>query len=98
MVDSLVVKTNGHQERRDFAKISTQIGIPDLIEIQRRSYERFLQKEAPPERREEIGLQSAFTSVFPIDDYNETSRIEFIDYSIGQPKYVGYECLDRGMT
>jgi DNA-directed RNA polymerase subunit beta len=98
MGDSLSVKANGNQERRDFAKITTQIGIPDLIEIQKRSYERFLQKEVSPERREEIGLQAAFTSVFPIDDYNETSRIEFIDYSIGQPKYDVYECLDRGMT
>jgi DNA-directed RNA polymerase subunit beta len=87
MVDSLAVRTNGHQLRKDFAKIAIQIGIPDLIEIQKRSYERFLQKETSPERREEMGLQSAFTSVFPIDDYNETSKIEFIDYSIGQPKY-----------
>jgi DNA-directed RNA polymerase subunit beta len=98
MVDSLSVKTNGHGERRDFAKITTQVGIPDLIEIQKRSYERFLQKDVSPERREDIGLQSAFTSVFPIDDYNETSRLEFIDYAIGQPKYDVHECLDRGMT
>ena len=59
MVDSLSVKTNGHRERRDFAKITTQVGIPDLIEIQKRSYERFLQKDVSPERREDIGLQSA---------------------------------------
>jgi DNA-directed RNA polymerase subunit beta len=98
MTESISIKGNGYRERKDFAKISAQIGIPDLIEIQKNSYERFLQKDVAPERREDIGLQAAFTSVFPIDDYNETSRIEFIDYSIGQPKYDVHECLDRGMT
>ena len=98
MTESIIVKSNGIQERKDFGKIDAQTGIPDLIEIQKQSYERFLQKNVAPERREEIGLQAAFTSVFPIDDYNGTSRIEFIDYSIGHPKYDVFECLDRGMT
>ncbi len=84
--------------RRDFSKIRTQIGIPDLIEIQKQSYERFLQMETAPDRREDIGFQAAFTSVFPISDYNEASMIEFIDYAIGTPKYEVRECLERGMT
>ncbi|MBI1819864.1 MAG: DNA-directed RNA polymerase subunit beta, partial [Nitrospirae bacterium] len=84
--------------RKDFAKIGAKIEIPNLIEIQKRSYERFLQMDVPPEQREDIGLQSAFTSVFPIADYNDTAVVEFLDYSIGVPKYDVLECLERGMT
>lgn len=90
--------SNGTRERKDFSKINIQIGIPNLIEIQKQSYERFQQRDVPPEQREDIGLQSAFTSVFPISDYNDTAMIEFIDYSIGAPKYDVQECLERGMT
>ncbi len=89
---------NSTVTRKDFSKINIQIEIPNLIEIQQQSYERFLQKDVAPERREDIGLQSAFTSVFPIGDYNETAMIEFIDYAIGTPKYDVLECLERGMT
>ncbi|MFY9269022.1 MAG: DNA-directed RNA polymerase subunit beta [Candidatus Manganitrophaceae bacterium] len=89
---------NGTRERHDLSKTSIQIQIPNLIEIQRQSYERFLQRDVPPEQREDSGLQSTFTSVFPISDYNDTAMIEFIDYSIGSPKYDVQECLERGMT
>lgn len=89
---------NGLGERFDFAKIGTKIEIPNLIDIQKRSYVRFLQKDLPAERREDTGLQAAFTSVFPIADYNDTAMIEFIDYAIGNPKYDALECLERGMT
>ena len=90
--------TDGVMERKDFSKIATQVEIPNLIDIQRRSYDRFLQKDARPEDREDIGLQAAFTSVFPIVDYNETAMIEFLDYAVGVPKYDVRECLERGMT
>lgn len=86
------------RERKDFSKIPVKIGIPNLIEIQKASYERFMQREALPDQRTDIGLQSAFTSVFPISDYNNTTMVEFIDYSIGDPKYDVRECLERGMT
>ncbi|NOY84496.1 MAG: DNA-directed RNA polymerase subunit beta [Nitrospirae bacterium] len=86
------------RKRKDFSKIPVKIGIPNLIEIQKASYERFMQREALPDQRTDIGLQSAFTSVFPISDYNNTTMIEFIDYSIGGPKYDVQECLERGMT
>ncbi len=86
------------RERKDFSKIPVKIGIPNLIEVQRASYERFLQAGVPPEKRGDFGLQSAFNSVFPISDYNNTTMIEFIDYSIGTPKYDVRECLERGMT
>ncbi|MBI1821984.1 MAG: DNA-directed RNA polymerase subunit beta [Nitrospirae bacterium] len=89
---------NALRTRKDFAKIGTKIEIPNLIEIQKRSYERFLQMDVSPEQREDIGLQSTFTSVFPISDYNDTAMVEFLDYSIGIPKYDVLECLERGMT
>ncbi len=90
--------TDGVIERRDFSKIATHVEIPNLIDIQRRSYDRFLQRDVSPQEREDIGLQAAFTSVFPIVDYNETAMIEFLDYAVGVPKYDVRECLERGMT
>ncbi|WP_447598925.1 DNA-directed RNA polymerase subunit beta [Nitrospira sp. Nam80] len=85
-------------ERKDFSRIRTSIEIPDLIEIQKRSYEEFLQMEGDPERRKDQGLQAALASVFPIADYNNTAALEFSNYSLGTPKYDERECLEQGMT
>ena len=74
---------NVYRERRDFSKIKTTVPIPNLIEIQRKSYERFLQMNRLPAEREDQGLQSVFKSVFPISDFRENSSLEFIEYSIG---------------
>ena len=74
---------NVYRERIDFSKIKTTVPIPNLIEIQRKSYERFLQMDRLPNEREDIGLQSVFKSVFPISDFRENSSLEFIEYSIG---------------
>src|SRR5687767_3164472 len=74
---------NVYRERIDFSKINTTIPIPNLIEIQKKSYERFLQMNRLPPEREDVGLQSVFKSVFPISDFRENSSLEFIDYSIG---------------
>ncbi len=74
---------NVYRERIDFSKIKTTVPIPNLIEIQRKSYERFLQMHRLPQEREDIGLQSVFKSVFPISDFRENSSLEFIEYSIG---------------
>jgi DNA-directed RNA polymerase subunit beta len=71
------------RSRLDFSKISTSIQIPNLIEVQRRSYERFLQMDKLPQEREDNGLQSVFTSVFPITDFRNVSELEFVDFSIG---------------
>ncbi len=89
---------NGLIERKDFSRIFASIDIPDLIEIQKRSYEQFLQMEGNPERREDKGLQAALTGVFPIADYNNTAVLEFSSYSLGTPKYEVRECLEQGMT
>src|SRR5581483_11383019 len=88
----------GRRVRRDFGKISSIVEIPNLIEIQRNSYEAFLQKDYAPEHREDMGLQAVFKSVFPISDYNENASLEFVGYHFGDPKYTVEECHDRGMT
>ncbi len=71
------------RQRLDFAKIQGAIQIPNLIEVQMKSYQRFLQMDLLPSEREDGGLQSVFTSVFPIRDFREMSQLEFVDYSIG---------------
>jgi DNA-directed RNA polymerase subunit beta len=74
---------NVYRERIDFSKIKSTIPIPNLIEIQKKSYERFLQMNRLSSEREDVGLQSVFKSVFPISDFRENSSLEFIEYSIG---------------
>ena len=71
------------RERLDFAKIQGSIQIPNLIEVQMKSYQRFLQMDLLPSERDDGGLQSVFTSVFPIKDFREMSQLEFVDYAIG---------------
>jgi len=69
--------------RVDFSKIKTTIPIPNLIEIQKKSYERFLQMDLLPSERDDTGLESVFKSVFPITDFRGLSQLEFVDYAIG---------------
>src|SRR5258705_10450582 len=73
---------NVYRERIDFSKIKTTVPIPNLIEIQKKSYERFLQMNRLPSEREYPRLQSVFKSVFPISDFRENSSLEFIEHSI----------------
>jgi DNA-directed RNA polymerase subunit beta len=84
--------------RRSFGQIGKTMDIPNLIEVQRHSYDRFLQKDVPPEERKDFGLQSPFQSVFPIRDFSGTSSLEFVKYSLEEPKYDEDECLNKGMT
>jgi DNA-directed RNA polymerase subunit beta len=72
---------NGH--RKDFSRIKTSLPIPNLIDVQRRSYERFLQMNLLPEERANQGLQSVFTGIFPFSDFRETCSLDFVKYSIG---------------
>ncbi|MCS7025064.1 MAG: DNA-directed RNA polymerase subunit beta [Bryobacteraceae bacterium] len=73
----------GTRNRVDFSKIKTAVPIPNLIEVQKKSYEKFLQMDLLPMERDDAGLQSVFTSVFPITDFRGLSQLEFVDYSIG---------------
>ncbi|MCZ6787305.1 MAG: DNA-directed RNA polymerase subunit beta, partial [Planctomycetota bacterium] len=84
--------------RKDFSKIERVIDIPNLIDIQNRSFERFLQADVAPEKREDVGLQQVFKSVFPIRDFNETASLEFVSYMLEKPKYDVEECLQRDMS
>jgi len=86
------------RKRLDFGKVPQFLEVPNLIEIQKRSYEQFLQKDIAVERRKDMGLQSAFVSVFPISDYNETAEIEYVGYNVGEPKYSVRESLQKGIT
>lgn len=84
--------------RKNFGKIQKIVDIPDLIGVQRESYRRFLQLDVPQEKREDIGLQAVFKSVFPIKDFTGSASLEFVSYRFGEIKYSLVECIDRGMT
>ena len=84
--------------RKNFAKIREVLDISNLIEIQTRSYKKFLQDNVDLEKRELIGLQGVFKTVFPIKDFYETASLEFVSYRLTEPKYDVEECLLRGMT
>ncbi|MGA7293177.1 MAG: DNA-directed RNA polymerase subunit beta [Terriglobales bacterium] len=78
-----MAKNNIHRKRFDFSKIPATIQIPNLIEVQKRSYDRFLQMDKLPSEREDGGLQAVFQSVFPITDFRNVSQLEFVDFAIG---------------
>ncbi|MBW6511691.1 MAG: DNA-directed RNA polymerase subunit beta [Desulfuromonadaceae bacterium] len=89
---------NNQMLRKHFDDIKKIIDIPNLIDIQKNSYRRFLQAELPSSARQNIGLEAVFRSVFPIRDFSETSSLEYVSYSLGTPKYDVEECHQRGMT
>lgn len=84
--------------RRNYGRVKKALDIPNLIEIQTRSYEKFLQKDLPLAKRTNIGLQSAFKSVFPISDFSGKCSLEFVSYKIGDVRYDVRECVQKGMT
>ncbi|MBF0257792.1 MAG: DNA-directed RNA polymerase subunit beta [Desulfamplus sp.] len=84
--------------RKEFGSKNKIVEIPDLIGMQRTSFEHFLQREVLPENREDIGIHSVFKSVFPIKDFSGTSSLEYVSYSFGDIKHSVEECISRGMT
>ena len=88
----------GKRERLSFAKIPEIMDLPDLIEIQKSSYEEFLQRNIPLEERKDKGLQAVLNEIFPIFDFSETSELQFVGYSLGNPKYDISECQSRGFS
>ncbi len=84
--------------RKSFGKIPLVTNLPNLIEVQKRSFDNFLQLRTDPEKRENIGLHSIFKSVFPIHDYTERATVDYVSYDLGIPKYDVEECSQRGMT
>ena len=89
---------NRHRIRRSFGSLSAPINVPQLLKVQLDSFERFLQREVPPDQREDKGLETVFRSVFPVSDFSGSSTLEFVHYRLGDPKYSVEECRVRGVT
>ena len=84
--------------RKNFSQTPAVVDYPPLMRLQLRSYLDFLQRDIPPEKRLEKGLQAVFNSVFPIFDFNKTVSLEFVSYSLEEPKYTVRECRQRGLS
>src|ERR1700709_1686707 len=84
--------------RKSFGRIPEAVAMPNLIEVQRSSYEQFLQRETRAADRGEEGLEAVFKSVFPIKDFNERAVLEYVSYEFEEPKYDVGECIQRDMT
>ena len=92
-----VVQSN-FRVRKNLGRVRRIIDVPNLIDIQKSSYDKFLQMSVPPNEREEVGLQAVFRSVFPIKDFNGTSELVFVSYNLEPPKYDVDECRQSVMT
>ncbi|MEM8915294.1 MAG: hypothetical protein AAGC83_05610, partial [Pseudomonadota bacterium] len=84
--------------RKDFGRIAEVVRMPNLIDVQRSSYDQFLQMDVKPEGRELLGLEEVFRSVFPIRDFSERAELDFVHYELEPPKYDVEECQQRGLT
>jgi len=84
--------------RKSFGRIPEAVQMPNLIEVQRSSYEQFLQREVRPGQRRDEGIEAVFKSVFPIKDFNERATLEYVSYEFEEPKYDVEECVQRDMT
>ena len=90
--------TTRFASRESFSKIPAFVDVPDLLSIQTKAYQQFLQEWIPQEAREQIGLEGVFNNVFPIEDSHRNYILEYKTYYLGQPKYTPDECMDRGVT
>ena len=88
----------GFIDRKSYGTLTSAIEMPNLLDIQLDSYDWFLQKDIPPGLREKQGLEAVFHGIFPITDAHNLYSLEFVDYSVGTPKYDVQECLERGTT
>ena len=88
----------GTKTVRDFGKVSDAIAIPDLIEVQRASYERFLQADCTMQKRKSIGLEALFREIFPIESYDKVMSLEFLGYEMDSPRYTPNECRELRLT
>jgi len=87
-----------NSERISFSKISQILEMPDLLDVQLKSFKDFLQHDVPEEARAHRGLQAVFANIFPIVDSRENYVLEFLEYHVDPPKYSVYECQERGVT
>ena len=98
MASTITALNSRRRFRRNFGSISEVAAMPNLIDVQRTSYELFLQRDIDPEKREDSGLQEVFRSVFPIKDFNDKAVLEFVSYTLEEPKYDVEECQQRGLN
>ena len=94
------MKTARRKDRKSFSKIDREwdLRIPNLLEVQLKSFRDFLQLDLDPLRRRNEGLQEVFSGVFPISDPRELFELQFVAYEIGEPKYSMDECVERDLT
>ncbi len=83
---------------RNFGKVQDAVEIPDLVAVQRSSYDRFLQKDVPPTKREDQGLESLFREIFPIESYDKKMSLEYLYYELEKPHYTPLECRQLRLT
>ena len=90
--------TGRKRVRLNFGQLSAAVPMPNLIEVQKTSYDQFLQRDVPHEKRTQTGLHEVFKSVFPIRDFSERGTLEYVKYEFEEPKYDVEECQQRGMS
>ncbi|MFQ6612040.1 MAG: DNA-directed RNA polymerase subunit beta [Fidelibacterota bacterium] len=89
---------NQYAKRKSFAKVSSEIELPDLLSVQLDSYQQFIQENVPEDERDPVGLEEVFQNVFPLEDTHRNYVLEYKSYFLGLPKYTPAECIDRGVT
>ncbi|MCR4287511.1 MAG: DNA-directed RNA polymerase subunit beta, partial [Deltaproteobacteria bacterium] len=92
------INTNGELLRKDYSRIGRVVSMPNLIEVQKKSFVQFLQADVNPEERKDEGLQTVFKGAFPLKDFSGTASLEFVKYNLLEPKYTVEECHQKGMT
>ena len=93
-----MVKIGAERVVRSFGKVQDAVKIPDLVAIQRRSYERFLQEKVAPTKRKRIGLEALFGEIFPIESYDKSMCLEYLHYELERPRYTPIECRQLRLT
>jgi len=83
---------------RNFGKVQDAVEIPDLVAVQRVSYDRFLQEDVPPTKREDLGLEALFREIFPIESYDKKMTLEYLYYELEKPHYTPLECRQLRLT
>ena len=86
------------QTVRNFGRVADAVSIPDLVAIQKVSYDRFLQPDSPPDKRKNIGLEAQFREIFPVDSYDGSMRLEYVCYELEKPRYTPTQCRQLRLT
>jgi len=86
------------QTVRNFGKVRDAVEIPDLVALQRKSFERFLQRDAVPTRRKCVGLEALFQEIFPIESYDKSMKLEYLCYELENPHYAPTQCRQLRLT